>query len=168
MTSESAATTTTSSVTEQSGRTFISVTQSVAFQRDFRFELFTTQITEVTSLCVVSVHMSLQVTPAAACIVTHIADVWLQTCSHGHTHTRTNTHLKRSPADQQRQKNRNTATKCRVKEYESVKKDKPAEKQSGAPAQMLLKVLVNEASLPKTHHCQISICFFIFDIMPCG
>lgn len=87
MTSESAATTTTSSVTEQSGRTFISVTQSVAFQRDFRFELFTTQITEVTSLCVVSVHMSLQVTPAAACIVTHIADVWLQTCSHGHTHT---------------------------------------------------------------------------------
>lgn len=69
-------------MTEQSGRTFVSVAQSVAFQRHFRFELFTTQITEVTPLCVVSVHMSLQVTLAAACIVTHAADVWLQTCKH--------------------------------------------------------------------------------------
>lgn len=79
----------TSSVTEQSVRTFIAVAQSVAFQRDFRFELFTTQITEVTSLCVVPVHMSLQVTPAAAGIVTHTADVRLQTCTHGHTYKRT-------------------------------------------------------------------------------
>lgn len=58
---------------------FVSVAQSVAFERDFRFELFTAQVTEVASLCVVSVHVGLQVTPAAACVVTHSADVWLQT-----------------------------------------------------------------------------------------
>lgn len=46
-------------MTGQSVRTFISVAHSVAFQRDFRFELFTAEITEVTSLCVVSVHVSL-------------------------------------------------------------------------------------------------------------
>lgn len=56
---------------------FVCVAQSVAFQRSFGFELFTTQIAEVTLLCVVSVHVSLQVTPAAARIVAHAADVWL-------------------------------------------------------------------------------------------
>lgn len=47
------------SVTEKSVHTFICVAQSVAFQRDFGFELFTTQITQMMPLCVVSVHMSL-------------------------------------------------------------------------------------------------------------
>lgn len=64
--------------------TFTTVAQSVAFQCDFRFELFTTQITDVTSVFVVSVHMSLQVTPTTACIVTHGAEVWLQTYKHRH------------------------------------------------------------------------------------
>lgn len=77
--------------------------QSVAFERDFGFELFTTQIAEVTSLCVVPVHVSLQVIPAAACVVAHAAHVWLQTCTRGHVCT--NTHFKRSPAAQQKQKN---------------------------------------------------------------
>lgn len=76
---------------EQSARTFIGVAQSVAFQRYFGFELFTTQIAEVTFFCVVSVHVSLQVTPAAACIITQAADVRLQTCTHGHTCVKTHT-----------------------------------------------------------------------------
>lgn len=62
--------------------TFISVAQSVAFQRDLRFELFTAQITKVTSFCVVSVHVSLQVAPAAACVVAHSAGIWLQACTY--------------------------------------------------------------------------------------
>lgn len=74
-------------MTEQSVRTFIGVAQPVAFQRNFRFELFTTQIAQVMPFCVVSVHVSLQVTPAAACIVAHATDVGLQTCTHGHTYT---------------------------------------------------------------------------------
>lgn len=64
--------------------TFIGVAQPVAFQRDFGFELFTTQITEVTFLCVVSVHVGLQVALTAASVVAHRADVRLQTCTHGH------------------------------------------------------------------------------------
>lgn len=54
---------------------------SVAFQRDFRFELFTTQVTEMTFLCVMSVHMGFQVTPAAARVVTHSTHVGFQTCA---------------------------------------------------------------------------------------
>lgn len=68
-------------VTEQRVRTFICVAQSVAFQRNFGFEFFTAQIAQVTPFCVVSVHVSLQVTSAAACIVAHAADIWLQTCT---------------------------------------------------------------------------------------
>lgn len=73
-------------MTEQSVRTFIGVAQSVAFQRYFGFELFTAQIAEVTSLCVVPVHVSLQVIPAAACVVAHAADVRLHTCTRVQTH----------------------------------------------------------------------------------
>lgn len=69
-------------MTEQGVCTFIGVAQSVAFQRDFRLELFAAQITEMTSLCVVSVHMSLEVAPTATRIVTHITEVWLQTYTH--------------------------------------------------------------------------------------
>ena len=66
-------------MTEQIVHTFTAVAQSVAFQSDFRFERFTTQITDVTSVFIVSIHMSLQVTPTAACVVTHCAEVWFQT-----------------------------------------------------------------------------------------
>lgn len=62
---------------EQRIHTFIWVAQSVAFQRHFGFELLATQIAEMTPLCVVSVHMSLQVTPTAARVVTHTAGVRL-------------------------------------------------------------------------------------------
>lgn len=55
--------------------------QSVAFQCDFGFELFAAQIAEVTSLGVVSVHVGLQVVPAAASIVAQVAGVRLQTCT---------------------------------------------------------------------------------------
>lgn len=72
----------------QSWRTLVSVAQPVAFQRDFGLELFAAQITEVTPLCVVSVHVGLQVIPAAAGVVAHAAHVGLQTW-----HTCTNTHL---------------------------------------------------------------------------
>lgn len=70
--------------------TFIGVAQSVAFERDFRFELFPAQITEVTFLCVVSVHVSLQVTPAAARIVTHTAHIRL----HTYTPEQKNNHMR--------------------------------------------------------------------------
>lgn len=46
-------------------RTFICVAQPVAFQGEFRFELFTAQIAEMMTLRVVSVHVSLQVAPIA-------------------------------------------------------------------------------------------------------
>lgn len=62
--------------------------QPVALQRHFGLELLATQITEVTPLCVVSVHVGLQVIPAAAGVVTHAAHVGLQTW-----HTCTNTHF---------------------------------------------------------------------------
>lgn len=65
--------------------TFICVGQSVAFQRAFRFELFAAQIAKVMSFRVVSVHVGLQVAPAAACVVAHSADIWLHTCISGHT-----------------------------------------------------------------------------------
>lgn len=45
--------------------TFICVAQPMAFQGEFRFELFTTQIAEMMTLRVVSVHVSLQVAPIA-------------------------------------------------------------------------------------------------------
>lgn len=75
--------------------TLIGVAQSVAFQRDFRFELLPAQIAQVTSLCVVAVHVGLQVALTAACVVTHAADVRLQTYSHRHTwtHKYNHTHL---------------------------------------------------------------------------
>lgn len=73
-----------SSLTVQHAHTFVGVAQSVALQRDFGFELFTAQIAQVTPLCVVSVHVGLQVVPAAACIVAQAADIRLQTCTHGH------------------------------------------------------------------------------------
>lgn len=69
---------------ERKEHTFISVAQSVAFQCDFGFELFAAQIAEVTSLGVVPVHVGLQIVPAAARVVTQVAGVWLQTCTHGH------------------------------------------------------------------------------------
>lgn len=72
-------------ITEWSVPTFICVAQSVALQRHLWFELFTTQITKVASFAVVSVHVSLQVAPAAACVVAHVASIRLQTCTHGHT-----------------------------------------------------------------------------------
>lgn len=74
----------TSSLTVPRAHTFVSVAQSVAFQCNFGFELFTTQITQVTPLCVVSVHVGFQIVPAAACVVTQAADIRLQTCTHGH------------------------------------------------------------------------------------
>lgn len=74
----------TSSLTVQRAHTFVGVTQSVALQRDFGFKLFTAQIAQVTPLCVVSVHVGLQVVPAAACVVAQAADIRLQTCIHGH------------------------------------------------------------------------------------
>lgn len=52
--------------------------QSVAFQREFRFELFTAQITEMMLLAAVPVHVGLQVTPIAARVATHGAGVRLQ------------------------------------------------------------------------------------------
>lgn len=64
--------------------TFICVAQSVAFQRNLRFEFFTTQITKVASLRVVSVHVSLQVAPAAACVVAQSAGIRFQTYKGGH------------------------------------------------------------------------------------
>lgn len=82
--------------------------QSVAFERDFRFELFTAQITEVTSLCVVSVHVSLQVASTAACIVTHTADIWLQTYTHGDTRKQKKKHMRQ----QQNAKKENNKTFC--------------------------------------------------------
>lgn len=54
----------------------------MAFERVFRFELFTAQITQVMPLCVVSVHVSLQVTPTAACVVAQVADEGLHTYKH--------------------------------------------------------------------------------------
>lgn len=65
-------------------RTFVSVAQSVAFQRDFGFELLAAQIAEVTPLGVVPVHVGLQVVPAAAGVVAQVAGVRLQTCTQGH------------------------------------------------------------------------------------
>lgn len=59
--------------------TFICVVQSVTFQRELRFELFTTVITEMMLLTAVSVHVGLQVTPIAARVAAHTADVGLQT-----------------------------------------------------------------------------------------
>lgn len=64
--------------------TFICVAQSVAFQRNLWFELFTTQITKVASFAVVSVHVSLQIASAAACVVTHGAGIRLQTYTWRH------------------------------------------------------------------------------------
>lgn len=61
--------------------------QPVAFQRDFGLELFATQITEVTPLCVVPVHVGLQVIPATAGVVAHAAHVGLHTwrmCTNTH------------------------------------------------------------------------------------
>lgn len=66
-------------------QTFIGVCQPVAFQGDFRLELFTAQITEMSSLRVVSIHMSLQVAPTAACVVTQAADIRLQTYKRTHS-----------------------------------------------------------------------------------
>lgn len=57
--------------------------QSVALQRDFGFELFAAQITEVTPLRVVPVHVGLQVVPAAAGVVAQVAGERLQTCTQG-------------------------------------------------------------------------------------
>lgn len=76
--------------------------QSVTFQRDFGFELFAAQIAEVAPLRVVTVHVSLKVAPAAACIVAHAANVRLQTWTHGHTNK--NYCLKRSTTVQHSKK----------------------------------------------------------------
>lgn len=65
-------------------RTFVRVAQSVAFQCDFGFELFAAQITEVSFLGVVPVHVGLEVVPAAAGIVAQVAGIRLHTCTHGH------------------------------------------------------------------------------------